>query len=196
MKAKDLSIKQFNENIDDDDDLAYSLDNLKIEIGINNLYFCYINKKFSIRDFYKSNDGGHELIQGNRGCELSINVVYELLNKLHYVDIDMERFRKGQVVSEMYKLGEGWYLTVTHPFPLVHIRKFETKGYSDKPSIPTKDGIAFNFFEYVKFQEVAESMKGLVPELYSFEPCYKTHKRYEELKCKFCNAFAKYIKTT
>lgn len=108
--ALDLFIKQFNDNIDDDDDLAYSLDNLKIEVGVSNLYFKKINninKKFSIVDFYKPNEVGHKIVEGNRGCVLSIKVVYELLNELHYVNVDMERYRKRQVVSDSFVREAG-----------------------------------------------------------------------------------------
>ena len=126
-------IQTFNSNTnnDDDDDLEFSTTNMKVDIGVSNLYFCHIDNKFSIREYTKTKPDSHELVAGKRGCNLDIAVVYELITKLHVADLDMENFRKNYEVDVKHSLGGGWFIAINNPFPLVHIRKFETIKYYD-----------------------------------------------------------------
>ena len=129
---------------------------------MNNLYFCYDDGVFCIGEYNPKRGGNsHEIIRSSRYAELELPVVFELLNKLHIVDIDMERMGKKQIISKRYDLGGGWYLSLSHPWQCVHIRRWEARNNADYPSKPCK-GISLKFFEYRRFQEVAMQMNDFV----------------------------------
>ena len=63
-------------------------------------YFCYDDGVFCIGEYNPKRGGNsHEIIRSSRYAELELPVVFELLNKLHIVDIDMERIGKKQIIS-------------------------------------------------------------------------------------------------
>ena len=123
--------------------------------------------------------------------------MFELLKKLHIVDIDMERIGKKQIISKRYDIGGGWYLSLSlsHPWQCVHIRRWEVRNNVDYPSKPC-EGISLKFFEYRKFQEVAMQMNDFVDLLRTHVPCYTRHnEQFSEICWKQCNPFPVFVKT-
>lgn len=179
-----------------DDVLTASTTNIKVDLGINNLYFCYDNGIFCIGEYNPKRGGNaHEIKRGSRYVELELPVVYELLKKLHIVDIDMEILRKKLITSKKYNLGGGWYLSLSHPWQCVHVRRWEARNNADYPSKPC-EGFSFKFPEYVRFQEVAMQMNDFVEPLRTHIPCYERHNdQFSEIYCKQCNPFSVFIKT-
>lgn len=181
----------FNEGVD----FSVPSDSVKLELGINNLFFTYMDNKFCIGQYFQKNGKG-VLVRGERGVELDISVVFELLKNKNALNLELEKMRKGERVDRKVDLGMGWYLSVSSPYTVVHIRKWESNNYRDYPTIATGNGIALKFHEFRKFQDCADQMKDFVPCLFYFVPCYDSHDDiFPKIYCKFCNPYAVFVKT-
>ena len=67
---KDLLADFENEG---DDDLAISTTNIKVDLGMNNLYFCYDDGVFCIGEYNPKRGGNsHEIIRSSRYAELEL----------------------------------------------------------------------------------------------------------------------------